>query len=146
MKNNLLSVSSALSKILKRIKVMPAKEVPVMESLGLTLSESVFSKLNNPSSDVSSMDGYAVNIKKVNKLSLSFICIGESSAGSPFTKKVNNGECVRIFTGASIPKNCDAIVLQEDTLVDKKNKNLINFKVMPRNDRFIRKKGMDFKK
>ena len=44
--------------------------------------------------------------------------IGEVAAGRPFERAVGAGEAVRIFTGGVIPEGADAVVIQEDTVVD----------------------------
>ncbi len=44
--------------------------------------------------------------------------IGEVAAGRPFDRAVGRGEAVRIFTGGVIPDGADAVVIQEDTVVD----------------------------
>ena len=44
--------------------------------------------------------------------------IGEVAAGRPFEKTLGAGEAVRIFTGGVIPDGADAVVIQEDTVVD----------------------------
>ena len=46
----------------------------------------IISKINNPISDVSSMDGYAICSKNLLK---KYKVVGESSAGKPYNKKVN---------------------------------------------------------
>ena len=41
---------------------------------------------------------------------------GESRAGHPFTSanQMQTNHCIRIFTGATLPDTCDAVVIQED--------------------------------
>ena len=44
--------------------------------------------------------------------------IGEVAAGRPFDRTVGAGEAVRIFTGGVIPEGADAVIIQEDTVVE----------------------------
>ena len=61
------------------------------------------------------MDGYALRSTDCNDSGTThLLCVGTSRAGAPFRGTVGEGETVRIFTGAEVPKDCDAVVLQED--------------------------------
>jgi molybdopterin molybdotransferase len=42
------------------------------------------------------------------------LVIGESAAGGGFDGPVAPGQCVRIFTGAPLPNDCDQVVVQEN--------------------------------
>jgi len=44
--------------------------------------------------------------------------IGTAYAGREFTSEVGSGECVRIMTGAVLPKNTDTVVIREAVNVD----------------------------
>ena len=145
MQNKLTTVNTALSKILKSINALSSKEIPIFNSLGETLSSPVYSKICQPSSDVSSMDGYAVLDKDLEDEMNVLRCIDESSAGHPSLKPLKPGETIRIFTGAKLPKGSNKIILQENVEVDRKNKDLIIIKNKINNKSYIRKRGMDFK-
>ena len=60
------------------------------------------------------MDGYALRSTDCHPDQAgTFKIIGDCFAGAPFTDHVNQGECVRIMTGAVIPEGADAVVMQE---------------------------------
>src|SRR5262245_58425375 len=59
------------------------------------------------------MDGYAVLASSCNKGGRLRV-IGEQPAGPDRKLRVSDGEAVRIFTGAPLPQEADAIVMQED--------------------------------
>lgn len=60
------------------------------------------------------MDGYALRADDSNAASL---CItGTSWAGKPYIDNIKAGECIRIFTGAYVPDNCDCVVMQENII------------------------------
>jgi molybdopterin molybdotransferase len=87
------------------------------------------------------MDGYAVRGADIAKLPATLKLIGESLAGYGFEGSVKEGEAVRIFTGAPVPKGADSIVIQEDTEQD-------GGKVVVKAGgpgRHIRPRGQDFK-
>ncbi|MDB2700775.1 molybdopterin molybdotransferase MoeA [Alphaproteobacteria bacterium] len=151
--SKLISLDVAITNIKSNFKKISNEDVFLQNSLGRCLAEPIYSKIDNPKYDVSSMDGYAINFKDFTELNsknnskkaINFKVIGESSAGNPFEKKIKNFEAVRIFTGAKVPRGCDVVIIQEnvDTSSDQKyistQSNVIKYQN-------IRKKGLDFKK
>ena len=109
----------------------------------------IISEIDNPKYDVSSMDGYAINYKDYFDLRDSkikkFKIVGESSAGLPYSKKINSLETVRIFTGAKLPKGSNTVIIQENVKVSKSGSYII-IDESPKKSQFVRKKGLDFKK
>ncbi|HVI66586.1 MAG TPA: molybdopterin molybdotransferase MoeA, partial [Bradyrhizobium sp.] len=67
--------------------------------------------------------------------------IGEVAAGRPFDRKLGPGEAARIFTGGVIPDGADAVVIQEDTVVDGDGITITEAAVAGRH---IRPAGIDF--
>ncbi|MDC0543979.1 molybdopterin molybdotransferase MoeA [Alphaproteobacteria bacterium] len=151
--SKLISLDVAIRNIKSNFKKISNEDVFLQNSLGRCLAKPIYSKIDNPKYDVSSMDGYAINFKDFNELNsknnskkaINFKVIGESSAGNPFEKKIKNFEAVRIFTGAKVPRGCDVVIIQENvhTSSDQKyistQSNVIKYQN-------IRKKGLDFKK
>jgi molybdopterin molybdotransferase len=72
-----------------------------------------------------------------------FKVIGEVAAGRPFEKRVGTGEAVRIFTGGVIPDGADAVVIQEDTVVESGGITITEAAIPGRH---IRPAGIDFRK
>ncbi len=89
------------------------KVVPLDKALGRVLFTDVHARRHQPPFRASAMDGYAA--RHADLASGSLIVIGESAAGRRFAGKVGAGETVRIFTGAPVPDDCDAVVIQENT-------------------------------
>lgn len=85
------------------------------EYLGRILAEDIHSPIDLPDFDNSAMDGYALNISDIEKLGdIPILPIkGESAAGSDILT-LEQGTCMRIFTGAPIPDGADAVVPQEN--------------------------------
>ena len=151
--SKLISLDVAIRNIKSNFKKISNEDVFLQNSLGRCLAEPIYSKIDNPKYDVSSMDGYAINFKDFTELSsknnskkaINFKVIGESSAGNPFEKKIKNFEAVRIFTGAKVPRGCDVVIIQEnvrtssDQICISTQSNIIKYQN-------IRKKGLDFKK
>ena len=149
MQSDLLSLDEAINKIKSNFQKISNEDIFLKDALGRCLAKPIISEIDNPKYDVSSMDGYAVNYKDFMNLKESrikkFKIVGESSAGVPFSKKINSLETVRIFTGAKLPKGSNTVVIQEDVKVSN-NGNYIKIEESPKKSQFIRKKGLDFKK
>jgi len=151
--SKLISLDVAIRNIKSNFKKISNEDVFLQNSLGRCLAQPIYSKIDNPKYDVSSMDGYAINFKDFTELNsknnskkaINFKVIGESSAGNPFEKKIKNFEAVRIFTGAKVPRGCDVVIIQENVHPSSDQKyistqsNVIKYQN-------IRKKGLDFKK
>jgi molybdopterin molybdotransferase len=137
----MISVSEALSTILANVPCLPSESVSINDALDRVLSEDVASRINHPPCAVSSMDGYAVRAEDMKGETTTLKLIGESAAGGGFSGTVGPGETVRIFTGAPLPDGADAVVMQEDTRLDKDH---VVLEASPAAGRFVRPKGMDF--
>ena len=90
------------------------EKVPVRAALGRVLAKPIVSPINVPSYDNSAMDGYAVRGEDLGApLPVTLTEIGAAFAGKEFTGAVQRGECVRVMTGAVMPRNTDTVVIQE---------------------------------
>jgi len=86
----------------------------VRAALGRVLAKDVVSPINVPSHDNSAMDGYAVRNDDLGAGEpVTLTEIGTAYAGREFEGEVRRGECVRVMTGAAMPKNTDTVVIQE---------------------------------
>ena len=124
---------------------LPNETLPLESCLDRVLSTKVESLIDNPPHDVSSMDGYAINLTK-NKASQVFRVVGMSAAGNPANVRITSNEAVRIFTGAKLPEGSNTVIIQENVELIEKNKVLINPGTKPILGENIRKKGADFTK
>ena len=115
----LISVEDA--RILVRdIKIHPVPASTFIEhSPNNTIAEDIFSSVDVPSFNKSTMDGYAVKAKDTYQASETDPCsvklIGSVPAGCADKFFVNDGEAVDIATGAPIPDGADAVVMVEQT-------------------------------
>ena len=148
-KSNLLSLDKAIKKIKLSFNKISSEDIFLQNALGRCLSKPIVSNVDNPKYDVSAMDGYAINYNnytKINKkVTKKLKVIGESSAGNPFPKKIENLETIRIFTGAKLPSGSDSVIIQED-VNNSSDKNFIETTINIKKNQFVRKKGLDFKK
>jgi molybdopterin molybdotransferase len=98
---------------------LETETVSIYDSLGRVLANDIISPINVPSADNSAMDGYAFSGTSIVKDGVtSLTMIGKGFAGNAFNGMVNQGECVRIMTGAVMPAGCDTTIPQELIKVD----------------------------
>lgn len=130
--------------ILENVKLKSEEEIPLTESLGRFISEDIIAPYSLPQNDNSAMDGYAVKSEDLKNASgeniVKLKLVDEITAGKRSSRIIKNGECARIFTGAIIPQGADAVVRQEDVVVEGEYV-LFNKPVESGSD--IRKKGSD---
>jgi molybdopterin molybdotransferase len=94
--------------------VSGVEKLPVRAALGRVLAKDIVSPIDVPSHDNSAMDGYAVRGEDLRAAeTVTLIEIGTAYAGKEFTGEVKRGECVRVMTGAVMPRNTDTVVIQE---------------------------------
>ncbi len=125
----MLSLESACQQILSRVTALSSENVPVPEAYGRFLSEDIIAPIALPGFDNSAMDGYAVRSADVTHATsdkpIRLELLGRSVAGETTTPSLKQGGCIRVFTGAPIPNGADAVVMQEDTLIDADNQRWI---------------------
>ena len=137
----MISVTEARQRILADLAVMPAEQVGLTEALGRVLAEDVAARRTQPPQAVSAMDGYAVRAANVASVPASLKVIGSAPAGAPFEGPVGDGQSVRIFTGAVLPADADAIVIQEDT---ERDGDTVIVKESVAVGHYVRPAGLDF--
>jgi molybdopterin molybdotransferase len=106
----MISFDEALRRVMEVATPLGRESVPVAGAAGRVLAAPVLARVDSPPADVSAMDGYAV---READLPGSLRIIGESFAGSGFEGAAGPGTCVRIFTGAPVPRGADRVVVQE---------------------------------
>ncbi|MEH6401859.1 MAG: gephyrin-like molybdotransferase Glp [Sneathiella sp.] len=80
------------------------------------LAEDIYSALNVPPANNSAVDGFAFQYEThLDNPETPLEILGRSAAGMPFEGSVASGQCIKIFTGAVIPPECDTIAMIEDT-------------------------------
>jgi len=109
----MISIDQALDIIHKQEIETTTKQVSLEASEGFYLAEDINSPFDLPSFDNSGMDGYAVS-----GISESYKITGEIPAGNTGDYTLKSGEAMRIFTGAKVPENTTAVVMQEKTSIE----------------------------
>ncbi|HEX7854074.1 MAG TPA: gephyrin-like molybdotransferase Glp [Sphingobium sp.] len=109
---SLLPVEEAQARLLARSAPLPIEHVPLSTARGRYLAEPLVALRDQPWADLSAMDGYAIHHAD---LPGPWRLVGESRAGGvPPGDSLEPGTAMRIFTGAPLPAEADAILVQEE--------------------------------
>jgi molybdopterin molybdotransferase len=138
----LMPVADARARILDAVTAMVPERVPLNKALGRVLAGNVAAQRSQPPVDLSAMDGYAVRAEDVASVPARLAVVGEAPAGGSYDKVLQAGEAVRIFTGATVPRGADAIVIQENT---ERYGGYVIAREKPKPGAHIRRAGLDFK-
>jgi molybdopterin molybdotransferase len=116
---DLLAVDEAIRRILDRIPVLPAEDVPTPQVLGRVLAQDIVAAADIPPFANSSMDGYAVRAADVMSAApdspVRLPVIMDIPAGVMPEQPVGALQAARIMTGAPLPDGADAVIPVEQT-------------------------------
>ena len=139
--NELVSVEQARALIAASVsRVHPAVK-EVIHSTGLAIAEDIFSPLDIPAFDQSSMDGYSIYAEDIKKL---LPVQGIIVAGHAQPETLERNHAMRIFTGAPLPAGADTIVMQEKVVVDASGIHVTDPHI--EKGTHVRKRGSEIKK
>jgi molybdopterin molybdotransferase len=139
----LMPVTEALSAVLEGADPLPEEIVALDAAHHRVLARDIAALRTQPPQAMSAMDGYAVRSADASRVAAQLKVIGEVAAGRPYEKAVGAGEAVRIFTGGVIPDGADAVIIQEDTVIEGPGITITEAAIPGRH---IRPAGVDFSK
>ena len=90
--------------------------VGLMESQGRILAEDIIAGENSPEVPTSAMDGYAIRFCDQDKGRLSLV--HHLPAGTDVTQKVEEGTCIKTFTGSLMSEGSDTLIPIENVTVE----------------------------
>ena len=137
----LMPVVDALAAVLSGAQALPEEMVALDLAYRRILARDLAALRTQPPQAMSAMDGYAVRAADAGRAGIRLTVTGEVAAGRPFDQAVGAGEAVRIFTGGVIPEGADAVIIQEDTVVEGASITLTEAAILGRH---IRRAGVDF--
>jgi len=118
-KTDMLSMDDALSCLLEQARpISGTEQVETKSSLGRVLAEPQVSSIDVPPFDNSAMDGYAVACTDLDSTSTTHLRISQRISAGKVGVLLEPGTAARIFTGAPIPPGADAVVMQEDCILE----------------------------
>ena len=108
----------ALKMVLSNVRPLKPRRMALDKVLGCRLAEAVRSDRDQPPTDRSAMDGYAVRAADLRRVPARLRLVGEVAAGGAARLCVRPGTCAAVLTGACIPPGADAVVPVEHTRPD----------------------------
>lgn len=138
----MLEETEARQRILSLIPPAAAESVRLDQAVSRYAAVDLFATLPLPPFDNSAMDGYAIHSSDCGPAGRKLILTGEQPAGPDLGLEVTAGHCIRIFTGAPLPRGTGAIIMQEDT-VRSDDRSSIALTESTEPGEFIRRAGAD---
>jgi molybdenum cofactor synthesis domain-containing protein len=105
----MISVAEAIHIVREQTHALPSEPVSLEHARGRFLAQDVVADSDLPPFDRSQMDGYALRAGDVQSVPAKLRIVGESAAGRGWHKQMNQGEAVRIMTGAPVPEGADSV-------------------------------------
>jgi molybdopterin molybdotransferase len=113
-----LSVEQARERVVEicSARVLPPERIALISALGRTFAGEATAPFDIPGFTNSAMDGFAVRGSDLpDSGDKEFQLVGEILAGGAPPPKVRADCCVRIMTGAPLPRGADTVVMKENT-------------------------------
>jgi molybdopterin molybdotransferase len=111
MSQTLITVTRARELVLEATGRLDSERVEIASALNRIVTEDVRAAGDMPPFPCSAMDGFALRPGAAGR---TLGVIGESRAGAPFGQHLDDGQAVRISTGAAVPSGATAVIRQED--------------------------------
>src|SRR5215218_2385737 len=105
----MLSVAEAIQVIRQQTAPLATERVSLERVLGRVLAEEVVADSDLPPFDRAQMDGYAIRARDVTEAPVRLRIVGESAAGKGWHHQLEEGQAVRIMTGAPVPLGADSV-------------------------------------
>ena len=139
---SVLFVDIAGAKAIAAAVPVSAKEsIPLFEAIGRVAANPAVSSINLPPFTNSAMDGFAVRTADfIGPGPWSFPVAGRIPAGESAAKPYPPSSAVRIFTGAPVPREFDAVVMQENC---EQSGGAVRFHLRPGPGQNVRNTGED---
>jgi molybdopterin molybdotransferase len=124
--------------------VSETERLPVRAALGRVLAQDIVPAIDVPGHDNTAMDGFALRFVDLAPAGDSVLQeIGAALAGKAFTGAVGAGQCVRVTTGAVMPRGADTVVPLE---LAKAAGSKVTIPPGPKAGQHVRYAGEDLKK
>ncbi|MBB1425235.1 bifunctional molybdopterin-guanine dinucleotide biosynthesis adaptor protein MobB/molybdopterin molybdotransferase MoeA [Shewanella sp. SG44-2] len=109
---NAISVSQGVAAVLSQVTpIVDTELVSLFDIDNRVLAHDIISEINVPQQTNSAMDGYAFAFSNLSNKPLKVVA--EVLAGHHYPNMLQDGEAVRIMTGATVPKSADTIQPRE---------------------------------
>lgn len=113
-----LPLEEARARVLAALRPDPPLEtLPLAACLGRVMAQSVLASEAVPGFRAAILDGYAVADAMPPEPGRRWRVVGRSAAGTPYPQPMEEGEAVRILTGAPLPEGAARVLAQEQVEV-----------------------------
>ena len=113
----MISLEEARALVLSCVEPLSIEAVSVLDAVGRVAATDLKSDIDVTPFAHSAMDGFAVHASELERASaenpVELNVIAEVAAGDVYEGPVEQGQCVRIMTGAPLPEEADAVVKYE---------------------------------
>jgi molybdenum cofactor synthesis domain-containing protein len=140
----MISVAEAIQIVKQQTRALACEQVELQNALGRVLGQEVVADSDLPPFDRSQMDGYAVRAEDVREAPARLRIVGESAAGRGWHHQLEEGQAVRIMTGAPVPAGADS-VQQVELTVDLKDGTVVELLESVETGRSIVPRGAEIK-
>jgi len=141
----MISPSEAIRVILHNTKLLPVEIVPLQNAVGRVLRENIVSDRDQPPFNKCLMDGIGISYEAWQKGRRTFHVEAVVPPGIAPKPLKDPADCVRIMTGAVIPKGCDCIIPVEQIHLEGDTAQSKDW-TMIKKHQFIRLQAADGKK
>jgi molybdopterin molybdotransferase len=107
----LIDVDDAAALVLEHTPQLGVERVALAHCVGRVLAEDLVATASLPAFPSSAVDGYAVHAADAGK---QLRVVGESAAGRPYSRTIQEGTAIRILTGGVLPDGADCVVMVEE--------------------------------
>ena len=105
----MISVAEAIQIVRQHTPTLPSEQAKLQQALGRILAQNIVADTDLPPFDRAQMDGYAVRSEDVKSAPVTLRIAGESAAGKGWHHQLQEGQAVRIMTGAPVPAGADSV-------------------------------------
>jgi molybdopterin molybdotransferase len=105
----MISVAEAIQIVRQQTHALPVEYVSLSLAHGRVLAQDIVADSDLPPFDRSQMDGYAVRAVDTDSAPVRLRIVGESAAGRGWHNQLEEGQAVRIMTGAPVPAGADSV-------------------------------------
>ena len=104
----------ALAQVLEAAQIKEVETLDATSAIDRVLAASIIATNDSPESTTSTVDGYAVRSADTEAIPITLPCSDTVTAGSIPISPLQDGQCMRVMTGALLPDNADAVIPFEE--------------------------------
>ncbi len=98
------------------VGALRSENLPLSGSVGRILAEDIIAVYNDPQFPTASMDGYALKHSDLDEDEI--LILGDNPAGHDEQRIIENGECIKTFTGSKMPEGANTLIQIENVSVN----------------------------